>query len=167
MMLDKAQVHTNLGSTYLELYRTESQCSKPPNSPDELLNKAQENYLEGIKIHEELQKKLGDTLEDYNNIKLGDLYNNIANVYFQKSEKAKAKSHYQKSFNLRKKCGDVRGTKRILRDYLSFLKEDNSKPGNLEAMRTESEVLEFVFAEKPISSTHLLYYKKKLASNSR
>lgn len=169
ILLDNAQVHTNLGSTYLGLYETGSRCSKPSNFLDELLNKAEENYLEGIKIHEGLKKKLRDkkfqdALREYNNIKLADLYNNIANVYSQKSGKDKAENYYKKCYVLKKECGDVRGMKRLVGDYLFFLENNNLKPKNLKTMCAESKALKFAFAEETISSTHLLYYKKKLST---
>ncbi len=159
-LLDKAQVHTNLGSTYCELYHTCSQCQKSPYFPNELLNKAEENYRKGIEIHEKIHEKLklsSDGQKNYNLRKLGDLYNNIANVYFQKSEKEKAETYYEKGRKILTECGYVRGKKRLLKDY----SKNFPKNEIYLQISTELEALEVAFVEALPScfQIHLLFKK--------
>lgn len=163
VLLDKAQVHTNLGSCYLGLCETGSRCSMGSSWVKTVLEKAERNYAEGIRIHLELGQELRGDLGSYNDIKLGDLYNNIANVYSRESEREKAQEYYTKCLEVKRKSGDVRGTKRLLEDYLSFIEGNDLKVRNVEVMRAKRDALESAFVEYPISSTHLLYYKRKLS----
>ncbi len=165
ILLDKAQVHINLGSTYLALDDTCSQCSKSSNFLNDLLDRAEENYREGIKIHENLKDKLSGVLKNYNETKLGSLYCSIAIAYSKNLKKEEAKKCYEKSLKIIKKCGDVRRKQRLFRNYLLFIEKNNLELKNLEAMLTENEILKSVFIEAPSSffQLHLLRRKEKFS----
>ena len=160
ILLDKAQVHTNLGSAYFDLYKTMSRIkNKEKFFLKEIFNKEkiikkeiEKNYQKAIEIREKLQNELKELrkLRYYNNIKLGDLYNNLANTYSFIAEKYNAKC-----LEIKRKCGDVRGMKRLLDDIKKYYNEYKD-------LKDVHEILEQSFIEEPISSTHLLYYRIKL-----
>jgi len=112
----------------------------------------EKNYQKAIEIREKLQNELKELrkLRYYNNIKLGDLYNNLANTYSFIAEKYNAKC-----LEIKRKCGDVRGMKRLLDDIKKYYNEYKD-------LKDVHEILEQSFIEEPISSTHLLYYRIKL-----
>jgi len=155
VLLDKAQVHENLGSTYFDLYKTTYKSKKKKKNLKEIFNSAEKNYQEAIEIREKLQNMLGKELKHYNNLKLGDLYNNLFKLYFFIAERYNARC-----LEIKRKCGDVRGMKKLLDDTRKYYNKYKD-------LKDVYEILEQSFIEEPISSTYLLYYRIKLLKSLR
>jgi len=155
VLLDKAQVHENLGSTYFDLYKTTYKSKKKKKNLKKIFNSAEKNYQEAIEIREKLQNMLGKELKHYNNLKLGDLYNNLFKLYFFIAERYNARC-----LEIKRKCGNVRGMKKLLDDTRKYYNKYKD-------LKDVYEILEQSFIEEPISSTYLLYYRIKLLKSLR
>lgn len=100
VLLDKAQVHENLGSTYFDLYKTTYKSKKKKKKISRkyliALRRIIKKRLRSEKNFRILSEEkccyiittnfdilmLGKELKHYNNLKLGDLYNNLFKLYF-------------------------------------------------------------------------------------
>lgn len=167
LLLDKAQVHTNLGSTYSALYETARAHSQSQDILLPYLESAINHYEAGIRIHEDIAKEeLQQELVFYNNTKLGDLYNNIANVLCTLDRKTEGKRAFRLCLESKKNAGDIIGRKRALGDYMSWFSKENDLHIDDEIF-IENRILRNVLKEAAVSSTHLLYYKRRLVEEER
>jgi len=166
-LLDKAQVLTNMGSTYLELHQTAELLSAPGHIANEYLESANRSYEKGIYVHEALKEREGmsEEIGYYNDLKLSDLYNNIANSLSSASQIKEANEYYKKCFDLKKELGDIRGQKRVIYDYDHFITQLRNVPEMIyNEIISDKDILDIAFIEMPVSSSYLLHYKFDLTT---
>lgn len=165
LLFDAAQVRGNLRSIYSRWFG-DSKYSElhlipwPGLLQRHMMRRTIEQAGKCISLHEEIRSligkmqeydgTLGKILNDYNDFKLGDAYRAYGRFCYEDERALEAHYYYNKSYNIMRNCGNIRGLKSTLDAYVSLFNKcpDLMLGDDFEReIRSTREVLDSVFME--------------------